>query len=381
MKNLKIMLVFGTRPEAIKMAPVFNALKAKPQKFELKICVTSQHRKMLDQVLKIFKIKPDIDLNIMKKNQCLTNLTALILKKMKNIFNKYKPDVVLVHGDTTTSLATSVAAFYHSIPVGHVEAGLRTYNLKAPFPEEFNRQITSKIAHWHFTPTTLSKKNLLSEGINEKAITVTGNTVIDALYWILNQIDQNAVYKNNLIVKLKKILKFNFIKDQFILITAHRRENFGNGFLQICSALRQLAKNYPNVHFVYPVHLNPNVLIPVTKILGKIKNIHLIKPQEYVSFVFLMKHAYFILSDSGGIQEEAPSLGKPVLLMRDLTERPEGVKSGTTKLIGSNQSVIVKAVSKILNDKKYYKSISISKNPYGDGLASKRIVDVLSKLI
>ncbi|MDC0435821.1 UDP-N-acetylglucosamine 2-epimerase (non-hydrolyzing) [Pelagibacteraceae bacterium] len=381
MKNLKIMLVFGTRPEAIKMAPVFNALKAKPQKFELKICVTSQHRRMLDQVLKIFKIKPDIDLNIMKKNQCLTNLTALILKKMKKIFKKYKPDVVLVHGDTTTSLATSVAAFYHSIPVGHVEAGLRTYNLKAPFPEEFNRQITSKIAHWHFTPTILSKKNLLSEGINETAITVTGNTVIDALYWVLNQIDQNTVYKNNLIVKLKKILKFNFIKDQYILITAHRRENFGNGFLQICSALRQLAKNYPNVHFVYPVHLNPNVLIPVTKILGKIKNIHLIKPQEYVSFVFLMKHAYFILSDSGGIQEEAPSLGKPVLLMRDLTERPEGVKSGTTKLIGSNQSVIVKAVSKILDDKKYYKSISISKNPYGDGLASKRIVNVLSKFI
>jgi UDP-N-acetylglucosamine 2-epimerase (non-hydrolysing) len=381
MKNLKIMLVFGTRPEAIKMAPVFNALKAKPKKFELKICVTSQHRKMLDQVLKIFKMKPDIDLNIMKKNQCLTNLTALILKKMKNIFNKYKPDVVLVHGDTTTSMATSIAAFYHSIPVGHVEAGLRTYNLNAPFPEEFNRQITSKIARWHFTPTKLSKKNLLLEGINKNVITVTGNTIIDALYLILDQIDQDVVYKNNLIIKLNKILKFNLVQDKYILITAHRRENFGNGFLQICSALRQLAKNYPNVHFVYPVHLNPNVLNPVTKILGNIKNIHLVKPQDYVSFVFLMKNAYFILTDSGGIQEEAPSLGKPVLLMRELTERPEGVNSGTTKLIGSNRKGIVKEVSKILNDIKYYKSISVSHNPYGDGLASNRIANVLSKLI
>jgi UDP-N-acetylglucosamine 2-epimerase (non-hydrolysing) len=380
MRKLKIMMVFGTRPEAIKMAPVFYALKSKSHNFELKICVTSQHRKMLDQVLKIFKIKPDIDLKIMKKNQCLTNLTALILNRMKNIFNEYKPDAVLVHGDTTTSMATSIAAFYHSIPVGHVEAGLRTYNLNAPFPEEFNRQITSKIAHWHFAPTKLSKKNLLSEGISKNLITVTGNTIIDALYLILNQIDKDPVYKNNLIIKLKKILKFNFLQDKYILITAHRRENFGNGFLQICSAIRQLAKNYPNVHFVYPVHLNPNVLKPVTKILGKIKNIHLIKPQEYVSFVFLMKYAYFILTDSGGIQEEAPSLGKPVLLMRDVTERPEGVKSGTIKLVGSNQKSIVKEVSKILNDKKYYKSISILHNPYGDGLASNRIVNILRKI-
>lgn len=377
MSKKKIMVVFGTRPEAIKLAPLVHALKIDKQNFDVKVCITSQHREMLDQVLKIFKIKPDIDLNLMKKNQCLSNLTSLILKRMKNVFIKYKPDVVLVHGDTTTTLASSMAAFYKSIPVGHVEAGLRTYDLKAPFPEEFNRQITSKVAKWHFAPTKLSKKNLLLESINSSDILVTGNTVIDALYWILKQIDKNIVYKNNLIKKLNKVLKFNFLKDKYILVTAHRRENFGDDFFQICSAISELALNYPNVHFVYPVHLNPNILKPAIKILKGKKNIHLIKPQEYVSFVFLMKKSYFILTDSGGIQEEAPCLGKPVLLMRDITERPEGIKSGTVKLVGSNYNNIIKGVSKLLNNKKYYKTISLSQNPFGDGLACKRILATL----
>ena len=377
MSKIKIMVVFGTRPEAIKLAPLVHALKIDKQNFDVKVCITSQHREMLDQVLKIFKIKPDIDLNLMKKNQCLSNLTSLILNGMKNVFTKYKPDMVLVHGDTTTTLASSIAAFYESIPIGHVEAGLRTHDLNAPFPEEFNRQIASKVASWHFAPTKLSKKNLLSESINNSNISVTGNTVIDSLYWILKQIDKDIVYKNNLIKKLNNVLKFNFLQDKYILVTAHRRENFGDDFFQICSAISELALNYPNVHFVYPVHLNPNVLKPAIKILNGKKNIHLIKPQEYVSFVFLMKNSYFILTDSGGIQEEAPSLGKPVLVMRDITERPEGVKSGTVKLVGSNYKNIIKGVSKLLNNKKYYKTISLSRNPYGDGLACERILATL----
>jgi UDP-N-acetylglucosamine 2-epimerase (non-hydrolysing) len=377
MVKIKIILVFGTRPEAIKLAPLIHALKIDNHNFDVKVCITSQHREMLDQVLKIFKIKPDIDLNLMKKNQCISNLTSLILKRMKNVFIKYKPDIVLVHGDTTTTLASSMAAFYASIPVGHVEAGLRTYDLKAPFPEEFNRQITSKIAKWHFAPTKLSKKNLLLEGINNSNISVTGNTVIDALYWILKQIDKDIVYKNNLIKKLNKVLKFNFLQEKYILITAHRRENFGHNFLQICSAISELALEYPNVHFVYPVHLNPNVLKPAIKLLNGKKNIHLIKPQEYIAFVFLMKNSHIILTDSGGIQEEAPSLGKPVLVMRNITERPEGVKSGTVKLVGSNSKSIIKGVSKILDNKKYYKTMSLSQNPYGDGLACKRILAAL----
>jgi UDP-N-acetylglucosamine 2-epimerase (non-hydrolysing) len=332
---------------------------------------------MLDQVLKTFEIVPDIDLNLMKKDQNLPNLTSLILNEMHSVLKKFQPDVILVHGDTTTTLATSIAAFYLSVPVGHVEAGLRTYNLDAPFPEEFNRQITSKIAKWNFAPTDLSKKNLLSEGIKESFISVTGNTVIDALYFVLKRIDKDIRRQKILNNVLKTNLFFNWQKENFILITAHRRENFGDSFLQICTAIKKLALKYPKIHFVYPVHLNPNVNKPVYKILNSFKNIHLIKPLEYEQFVYLLKHSYLVLTDSGGIQEEAPSLGKPVLVMRDVTERPEAVKAGTVEIVGSNYQQIINGVSRLLDDKKHYQKMSRAHNPYGDGLACKRIVDVL----
>ena len=380
MNKKKIMLVFGTRPEAIKMAPVIHAIKAKPDQFELKVCVTSQHREMLDQVLDIFNIKPDIDLNLMKKNQNLSNLTSLILNKMQKVFAKYQPDIVLVHGDTTTTLATSMAAFYESISVGHVEAGLRTYNLNAPFPEEFNRQITSKITKWHFAPTKISKKNLLSDGIDKSSITITGNTVIDALNWILTRIDNDKNRQQNLNNILNAVLPFNWKNENFVLVTAHRRENFGDGFFEICSAVKELALKYPKIHFVYPVHLNPNVSRIVYRLLKGIKNIHLIKPLEYESFIYLLKHSYLVLTDSGGIQEEAPSLGKPVLVMRETTERPEAIEAGTVEIVGSNKKKIVKRVSRLLNNKKHYQKMSRAHNPYGDGLACKRIVDVLQKI-
>ena len=380
MSKKKIMLVFGTRPEGIKMAPLVHALKAEGDKFEIKICVTSQHREMLDQVLKTFEINPDINLDLMKQNQNLSNLMSLILSEMQNIFSKYLPDVVLVHGDTTTTLATSIAAFYASIPVGHVEAGLRTYNIKAPFPEEFNRQITSKIAKWHFAPTILSQKNLLSEGIDKSLITITGNTVIDALYWVLKKINQDDKRRKNLENILNSNLSFDWKKKNFVLITAHRRENFGDGFLQICSAIKELATKYPNIHFIYPVHLNPNVSKPVYKILNGFDNIHLIEPLEYEPFIYLLKYSYIVLTDSGGIQEEAPSLGKPVLVMRDVTERPEAVKAGTVKIVGSNSLRIIENLSLLLDDKKYYQKMSRAHNPYGDGLACQRIVDVLRSI-
>ena len=371
------MLVFGTRPEAIKMAPLVHALKAERDKFEVKICVTSQHREMLDQVMKIFEIEADIDLNLMKQDQNLSNLTSLILNEMHNVFSKYQPDAVLVHGDTTTTLATSIAAYYISIPIGHVEAGLRTYDLKAPFPEEFNRQITSKLTKWHFAPTALSKQNLLSEGVEKSLITVTGNTIIDALHWVLKRIDKDKVRQKNLENILNANLSFNWQSEIFILITAHRRENFGDGFLQICTAIRELALKYPKIHFVYPVHLNPNVSKPVYEILRGFENIHLIKPLEYEPFVYLLKYSYLVLTDSGGIQEEAPSLGKPVLVMRDVTERPEAVEAGTVEIVGSNSQRIIESVSRLVNDKKHYQTMSRAHNPYGDGFACKRIVDIL----
>lgn len=371
------MLVFGTRPEAIKMAPLVHALKAKRDKFEIKICVTSQHREMLDQVMKIFEIEADIDLNLMKQDQNLSNLTSLILNGMHNVFSKYQPDVVLVHGDTTTTLATSIAAYYISIPIGHVEAGLRTFDLKAPFPEEFNRQITSKITKWHFAPTALSKQNLLSEGVEKSLITVTGNTIIDALQWVLKRIDKDKVRQKNLENILNANLSFNWQSEIFILITAHRRENFGDGFLQICTAIKELALKYPKIHFVYPVHLNPNVSKPVYEILRGFENIHLIKPLEYEPFVYLLKYSYLVLTDSGGIQEEAPSLGKPVLVMRDVTERPEAVEAGTVEIVGLNNQRIIESVSRLVNDKKHYQTMSRAHNPYGDGFACKRIVDIL----
>lgn len=371
------MLVFGTRPEAIKMAPLVHALKAERDKFEVKICVTSQHREMLDQVMKIFEIEADIDLNLMKQDQNLSNLTSLILNEMHNVFSKYQPDAVLVHGDTTTTLATSIAAYYTSIPIGHVEAGLRTYDLKAPFPEEFNRQITSKLTKWHFAPTALSKQNLLSEGVEKSLITVTGNTIIDALHWVLKRIDKDKVRQKNLENILNANLSFNWQSEIFILITAHRRENFGDGFLQICTAIRELALKYPKIYFVYPVHLNPNVSKPVYEILRGFENIYLIKPLEYEPFVYLLKYSYLVLTDSGGIQEEAPSLGKPVLLMRDVTERPEAVEAGTVEIVGSNNQRIIESVSRLVNDKKHYQTMSRAHNPYGDGFACKRIVDTL----
>ena len=380
MTKKKIMLVFGTRPEAIKMAPLIHAIKAEPESFKLKVCVTSQHREMLDQVLDIFNIKPDIDLNLMTKNQNLSNLTSLILNKMQTVFTKHQPNIVLVHGDTTTTLATSMAAFYESIPVGHVEAGLRTYNLNAPFPEEFNRQITSKITKWHFAPTKLSRKNLLSEGVDKSLIKITGNTVIDALHLILKRIDKNKYRQKNLNDILNSVIPFNWKNKNFILITAHRRENFGDRFLKICSALKELSVNYPKIHFVYPVHLNPNVSKIVYKLLKGIKNIHLIKPLEYEPFIYLLKHSYLVLTDSGGIQEEAPSLGKPVLVMRETTERPEAVEAGTVEIIGSNKKNIITGVSRLLNNKKHYQKMSRAHNPYGDGLACKRIVDFLQKI-
>ena len=380
MNKKKIMLVFGTRPEAIKMAPLVHALKAEQDYFELKVCVTSQHREMLDQVLDIFNIKPNIDLNLMKKNQSLSNLTSIILDQMDKVLKKYKPKIVLVHGDTITTLATSIAAFYLSIPVGHVEAGLRTYNLKSPFPEEFSRQVIAKISKLHFTPTVLSQKNLLKEGIKKSSISVTGNTVIDALQWILTRIKNDKNRRKNLNDNLSDILSFNWKNENFVLVTAHRRENFGDGFLEICSAVKELALKYPKIHFVYPVHLNPNVSKIVYKLLKAIKNIHLIKPLEYEPFIYLLKHSYLVLTDSGGIQEEAPSLGKPVLVMRETTERPEAVEVGTVEIVGSNKKKIVKGVSRLLNDKKHYQKMSRAHNPYGDGLACKRIVDVLGEI-
>ena len=374
------MLVFGTRPESIKMALLVHTLKAEPEQFEVKVCVTSQHRQMLDQVLDVFNINPDIDLNLMKLDQSLSNLTSLILNEMQNVFSQYSPDAVLVHGDTTTTLATSMAAFYASIPVGHVEAGLRTYDLKAPFPEEFNRQITSKISNWHFAPTDLSRQNLLSEGVDKSSITVTGNTVIDSLNWVLKRIENDKDRQKNLENILNSHLLFDWQNENFILVTAHRRENFGDGFLQICSALKELASKYPKIHLIYPVHLNPNVGKPVYEILNGIDNIHLIKPLEYEPFVYLLKHSYLVLTDSGGIQEEAPSLGKPVLVMRDATERPEAVKAGTVEMVGSNHQRIIEGVSRLLDDNKHYHTMSRAHNPYGDGLACKRIVDVLRKI-
>jgi len=371
------MLVFGTRPEAIKMAPLYHALKACPQQFEAQICVTAQHRQMLDQVLRVFEITPDIDLNLMKPGQDLYDVTASVLLGMRDVLRQHKPDALLVHGDTTTSLAAAMAGFYASVPVGHVEAGLRTHDLYAPFPEEFNRQVTSKVTRWHFAPTDVSQQNLLNERVNEDQITVTGNTVIDALFWVLTRIDSNARRQFELTNFLNDRLPFAWQTERFILITGHRRENFGDGFLQICEALKNLAARYPDVHFVYPVHLNPNVQQPVKSLLTDLPNVHLIEPLDYEPFVYLLKHSHIVLTDSGGIQEEAPSLGKPVLVMRDVTERPEAVDAGTVILVGANREHIVANVSELLENDVTYKRMSRAHNPYGDGNACERIIEVL----
>jgi UDP-N-acetylglucosamine 2-epimerase (non-hydrolysing) len=373
----KIMLVFGTRPEAIKMAPLYHALRACPEQFETQVCVTAQHRQMLDQVLRVFEITPDIDLNLMKAGQDLYDVTASVLLGMRDVLRLQKPDALLVHGDTTTSLAAAMAGFYASVPVGHVEAGLRTHDIYAPFPEEFNRQVASKVTRWHFAPTEFSQRNLLNERVNQGQITVTGNTVIDALLWVLARIDSDVDRQAELTNFLDDRLPFAWRTERFVLITGHRRENFGDGFLQICEALKDLAARYPKVHFVYPVHLNPNVQQPVKSLLADLPNVHLIEPLDYEPFVYLLKHSHIVLTDSGGIQEEAPSLGKPVLVMRDVTERPEAVDAGTVILVGANRERIVANVSELLENDGTYKRMSRAHNPYGDGKACERIIDVL----
>tara|TARA_X000000950_G_scaffold289426_1_gene413277 strand:+ start:4069 stop:5220 length:1152 start_codon:yes stop_codon:yes gene_type:complete len=376
----KIIIVFGTRPEAIKLAPVIHELKKNQKDFLCKVCITAQHREMLDQILKIFEIKPDIDLNLMKKKQSLSDITALIIKSMQKVFEKFKPDLVIVHGDTTTSFATSLVCFYNNIKLAHVEAGLRTNNLNKPFPEEFNRQIISKLSSIHFAPTYQNKKNLLLEGVSPKNIYVTGNSVIDALFWIHRKIDSNKSYNQKLKQKLDQILKFDWINDSYILITGHRRENFGKGFSDICKALKELSLKYPKIHFIYPVHLNPNVKNYVLKILKNKKNIHLIPPQEYEMFILLLKYSLLIMTDSGGIQEEAPSFGKFVLVMRDVTERPEAIKTGLVKLVGTNKTNIIKNVSFLIDNCIFNSKKKNTSNPYGNGNSSIKIVKIIKNL-
>lgn len=380
----RILLVFGTRPEAIKMCPLVNELKKHTEVFETLVCVTGQHREMLDQVLHIFEVTPDYDLNIMKQGQDLYDVTARVLVGMRDVLKEVQPDVVLVHGDTTTSTAAALAAFYQQIPVGHVEAGLRTHNIYSPWPEEINRQITGRIATFHFAPTPLSRQNLLSEGVKEEQIKITGNTVIDALYMVVDKIKRdksldtelesllkNAGYDVNRLVNGKKL----------VLITGHRRENFGDGFINMCTAIKDLTRKYPDVDFVYPMHLNPNVRKPIHEVFGEdlsnLGNMFFIEPLEYLSFVYLMEKSNIVLTDSGGIQEEAPGLGKPVLVMRDTTERPEALSAGTVKLVGTNYDRIVDQVSQLLTDEEYYNVMSQAVNPYGDGKACQRICDVL----
>lgn len=378
----KIMLVFGTRPEAIKMAPLVKEFQKYPDLFQTTVCVTGQHREMLDQVLHLFDIKPDYDLNIMKKGQDLFDVTARVLVGMRDVLNEAKPDVVLVHGDTTSSMASALAAFYQQIPVGHVEAGLRTHNIYSPWPEEMNRLITSRIAAYNFAPTTLSKQNLIDEGIAETKILVTGNTVIDALHTVVGKIRRDKNLSFEIYTELKgfgyNVERLNSNR-RLVLITGHRRENFGDGFISICKAIKTLSEKYPEVDFVYPMHLNPNVRKPIKEVFGTnaLSNMFFIEPLGYLPFVFLMEKSSIVLTDSGGIQEEAPGLGKPVLVMRDTTERPEALDAGTVKLVGTDYDKIVAEVSKLLGDKKYYETMSKAVNPYGDGLACGRIVSFL----
>lgn len=376
----KIMLVFGTRPEAIKMAPLVIEFKKYPELFEVVVCVTGQHREMLDQVLNLFNITPDFDLNIMKQGQDLYDVTSRVLLGMRDVLNESRPDVVLVHGDTTTSTASALAAFYQQIPVGHVEAGLRTHNIYSPWPEEMNRLITSRISAYNFAPTILSKQNLLNEGVSDETIVVTGNTVIDALYVVLYKMKQDIQLRTELVSQLQcSGYDVNRISDEkrLVLITGHRRENFGDGFLNICNAIKTLSEKYPEVDFVYPMHLNPNVRKPITEVFGErpSSNMFFIEPLDYLPFVFLMEKSDIVLTDSGGIQEEAPGLGKPVLVMRDTTERPEALEAGTVKLVGTNYDKIVSEVSKLLDDQVYYNQMSKAINPYGDGMACKRIIE------
>lgn len=392
-----ILLVFGTRPEAIKMAPLVKKLQSEPEKFKTVVCVTAQHRQMLDQVLHIFDIVPDYDLDIMKPNQDLYDITSRVLLGMRDVLKEVQPDVVLVHGDTTTSTAAALAAFYQQIPVGHVEAGLRTHNIYSPWPEEMNRQITGRITTYHFAPTPLAKQNLLHENVAENQIIVTGNTVIDALYMVVDKIKNDEALQEELAGVLKEAGYDTARLDgsrRLVLITGHRRENFGDGFISMCTAIRDLAAKYPDVDFVYPMHLNPNVRKPIQQIFGdvsrkfdlgfqisnfKFNNLFFIEPLEYLSFVYLMEKSTIVLTDSGGIQEEAPGLGKPVLVMRDTTERPEALESGTVHLVGTNYEKIISEVCTLLDDAEAYEKMSKAVNPYGDGMARKRIADFLAK--
>lgn len=380
----KVMLVFGTRPEAIKMAPLVKEFQKQPKRVETVVCVTGQHREMLDQVLKIFDIKPDYDLNIMKQGQDLYDVTARVLTGMRDVLKEVKPDVALVHGDTTTSTAAALAAFYQQIPVGHVEAGLRTHNIYSPWPEEMNRLLTGRLATYHFSPTPLSRNNLIKESVDDRNIIITGNTVIDALYWVVDKIKNNKELDNELEDILSKagydVNRLNNGK-KLVLITGHRRENFGDGFINMCTAIKDLTVKYPDLDFVYPMHLNPNVRKPIHEVFGEnlsgLKNMFFIEPLEYLSFVYLMEKSSIVLTDSGGIQEEAPGLGKPVLVMRDTTERPEALDAGTVKLVGTDYNKIVNEVSSLIDDKAAYEKMSKAVNPYGDGLACGRIVNAL----
>lgn len=381
-----VMLVFGTRPEAIKMAPLVKEFQKRPNDFKTIVCVTGQHREMLDQVLQIFDITPDYDLNIMKQGQDLYDVTSRVMLGLRDVLKEALPDVVLVHGDTTTSTASALAAFYQQIPVAHIEAGLRTHNIYSPWPEEMNRQLTGRIATYHFAPTPLSRENLLKEDVADEKIVVTGNTVIDALYWVVDKIKTDDALQGELNTLLQKAgYEVNRLKDgrKLVLITGHRRENFGDGFINMCTAIKDLTQKYPEVDFVYPMHLNPNVRKPIHEVFGEdlsnLGNMFFIEPLEYLSFVYLMEKSTIVLTDSGGIQEEAPGLGKPVLVMRDTTERPEALSAGTVKLVGTNYDKIVGEVSVLLDDAEAYEKMSKAVNPYGDGLACGRIVEHLKK--
>lgn len=381
----KILLVFGTRPEAIKMAPLVKRLQAGQERFETVVAVTGQHREMLDQVLHLFGIVPDFDLNIMKQGQDLYDVTARVLIGMRDVLAEVKPDVVLVHGDTTTSTAAALAAFYKQIPVGHVEAGLRTHNIYSPWPEEMNRQITSRIASLHFSPTELSRENLMKENVDSDNITVTGNTVIDALCMVVDKINKDTLLSKAIASELKEMGydTDRLLTRRLVLITGHRRENFGDGFKNICTAILELSKKYPDVDFLYPMHLNPNVRRPIEEIFGNVShnNVFFIEPVDYLPFVYLMTKSYVILTDSGGIQEEAPTLGIPVLVMRSLTERPEALDAGTIRLVGTNRQLIIDETSRFLDDGEYYARNQRIANPYGDGHASERIIDFIIKKI
>lgn len=374
---MKVLSVFGTRPEAIKMAPLVKALEADAF-FTSKVAVTAQHREMLDQVLDLFEIMPDYDLNLMQPGQDLYDITTKVLLGLRDVLKEFQPDLVLVHGDTATTFAASLAAFYQQIRVGHVEAGLRTNNLYSPWPEEANRQLTGRLAHWHFAPTERNESALLAEQVLSERIIVTGNTVIDALQLVVQKIAESPELQQKILTRLLEVgLKSEVINKRYVLVTGHRRENFGKGFESICSALSKLAVDNPTTHFIYPVHLNPNVQAPVKRLLGSLDNVHLIAPLGYEPFVFLMQHAYLVLTDSGGVQEEAPGLGKPVLVMRDTTERPEAIEAGTVRLVGTNAELITAEVQHLLDDEVLYKKMSRAHNPYGDGQASKRILHFL----